>query len=594
MRMANAPMNVEHDDSRGAMTRKEALVLAAIVLAAFALRLWAAATAPEEEDAWRFLGIAKAMGGAAGIPLGSGAAYHPLLSVYLLKLSGMVLGWGQLATRLPFVLLATASVWAFYMLVRAGLGVRVAQAAAALMAVDLYSINVAILRLPRIYVAFVPLVLWLFWCAIHVADRRRAWCAFLALGVASGLGYLAKESIALLAPPFAVFLVLNPKRRRWLWRWELYLAVLAALAIAAPSLAWNWSAGMPNFHRNVAKVSGLGLTPRPLVLYLGQLVHEFISIDRLTLLMQDQVFHPEYSPMSWSLGAFCLVATALACFRGRGPFSKLMRLVFAFVFVVSALARPQEPLNGFWWASITVFPALAFAGALWVQLWEQGRLLRALAAMVALAQLPALWTFLSADTFLDRIQSHYRGTLVRAFELSESNVDRKWRELVPAAARLVAMAPDDPHALAMEGAANMLAGALAPAKQQMDRALKEAPSSALAQYLRARLAVRLGDFQGSIGYLLTARQALPESVRIARRLGNVYLHLGRVRAAAAQYARALRIKPEDAELCILLATARRAMGDRQSARALLERALALEPGSAEATAYLKALDAQER
>ncbi|MFW5816375.1 MAG: glycosyltransferase family 39 protein [Wenzhouxiangella sp.] len=71
-----------------------------------------------------------------------------------------------------------------------------------------------------------------------LVDGRES--AFLGLGLAMGLGLLAKYTIVLLAPAALVFMLIDRPARRWLFRPHLYLAALLATLIFSPVLIWNW------------------------------------------------------------------------------------------------------------------------------------------------------------------------------------------------------------------------------------------------------------------------------------------------------------------------------------------------------------------
>ena len=64
--------------------------------------------------------------------------------------------------------------------------------------------------------------------------------AFLGLGLAMGLGLLAKYTIALLALAAFVFMLVDGRARRWFFRPQPYLAAGLATLIFAPVLVWNW------------------------------------------------------------------------------------------------------------------------------------------------------------------------------------------------------------------------------------------------------------------------------------------------------------------------------------------------------------------
>ncbi|TVQ38325.1 MAG: glycosyltransferase [Wenzhouxiangella sp.] len=71
--------------------------------------------------------------------------------------------------------------------------------------------------------------------------------AFLGLGLAMGLGLLAKYTIALLAPAALLFMLIDPGARRWFFRPQPYLAVLLATLIFMPVLVWNWQHDWASF-----------------------------------------------------------------------------------------------------------------------------------------------------------------------------------------------------------------------------------------------------------------------------------------------------------------------------------------------------------
>ncbi len=69
-----------------------------------------------------------------------------------------------------------------------------------------------------------------------VADRPKAW---LGAGVSIGLGMLSKYTIALLGPAALVFLIVDPRSRRWLsTKWP-YICAGVVATLFSPVIAWN-------------------------------------------------------------------------------------------------------------------------------------------------------------------------------------------------------------------------------------------------------------------------------------------------------------------------------------------------------------------
>lgn len=69
-----------------------------------------------------------------------------------------------------------------------------------------------------------------------VAGRGRAWWG---VGLCLGAGLVSKYTIGLLVPATLIFMLLDPKARGWLLRWEPYAAAAVALAIFYPVILWN-------------------------------------------------------------------------------------------------------------------------------------------------------------------------------------------------------------------------------------------------------------------------------------------------------------------------------------------------------------------
>jgi dolichol-phosphate mannosyltransferase len=69
-----------------------------------------------------------------------------------------------------------------------------------------------------------------------VAERPQAWYW---AGICMGIGLLSKYTIALLGFAVLLFMLADPRSRRWWRRWHPYAATLIALAVFAPVIVWN-------------------------------------------------------------------------------------------------------------------------------------------------------------------------------------------------------------------------------------------------------------------------------------------------------------------------------------------------------------------
>ncbi|MFH0727180.1 MAG: glycosyltransferase family 39 protein [Pseudomonadota bacterium] len=69
-------------------------------------------------------------------------------------------------------------------------------------------------------------------------ESRHAW---IGAGICLGLGMLSKYTIALLGPATLLFLLIEPRSRRWFLKPEPYVAACIALALFSPVLIWNFN-----------------------------------------------------------------------------------------------------------------------------------------------------------------------------------------------------------------------------------------------------------------------------------------------------------------------------------------------------------------
>ncbi len=200
---------------------------------------------------------------------------------------------------------------------------------------------------------------------------KGAW--WLGVGLAAGLGLLSKYTIFFLGAGIAVWLLLSPKARRWLftpWPWT---GGAIALVVFLPNLLWNDAHGWATFAFQFGRIAGGHFTLRFLFEFLGA---------QLVLA----------SPF-----VFVLAALALA-FRARdrdGAAFLLAALVFpsALYFLVHSL---HDRIQGNWPSFL--FPAVAAAAA---QAWRERdwsgwtaavwRVSRPLAAPVAAVLLIAVY-----------------------------------------------------------------------------------------------------------------------------------------------------------------------------------------------------------
>jgi 4-amino-4-deoxy-L-arabinose transferase-like glycosyltransferase len=154
---------------------------------------------------------------------------HPLLSVYLTRLSVAVCGWNAFGYRIVHVLFGVATGVVLYALAKTAFGTATGLLAMFLLCVNRFHIGFSRLAIQQsAFMFFVVLSAWMFMKAVREKSGR--W--MLAAGVATGTAYVTKEESALLLPVFFLFLLLSHNHRHWFGRKELYCALLCVLAIA--------------------------------------------------------------------------------------------------------------------------------------------------------------------------------------------------------------------------------------------------------------------------------------------------------------------------------------------------------------------------
>jgi 4-amino-4-deoxy-L-arabinose transferase-like glycosyltransferase len=204
------------------------------------------------------LGIDESYMVAAGRHLRLGYFDHPPLSWWLSWGATQLLGSdGEIAVRLPFILLFALSTWLMYRLGEtlfapsAGLW-----AAVALNLAPVFGVTTASWVLPDgpLDAALLGLALCLV-NALRSADRR--W--WIGVGVCAGIALLSKYTAVLTLAGFGLYLLTQPRDRRWLRCAEPYIAGLIALALFAPVLAWNAWHGWISFAFQGSRAVGLGL-----------------------------------------------------------------------------------------------------------------------------------------------------------------------------------------------------------------------------------------------------------------------------------------------------------------------------------------------
>lgn len=161
---------------------------------------------------------------------------HPPMIAYILRASIALAGDTPLGIRMGPVLLALATALLLW-----DLGGQMFGAEAGRIAAIWYQL-VPALALGAIFTApdaplgfFWILTLWSFWRAL-ASGTVIAW---LVAGLALGMAMMSKLTAVFLALALPAFLLTDPTHRRWLRRWEPYVAALLSMLVVLPVVLWN-------------------------------------------------------------------------------------------------------------------------------------------------------------------------------------------------------------------------------------------------------------------------------------------------------------------------------------------------------------------
>lgn len=283
---------------------------------------------------------------------------HPFLSVYFIRLSGLLFGTSLFGLRLLHVLVGTATIVAVYKLAQAVFADhrRAALLAAAFLAVDQFHQTWSYFMVPEVLLMFFATLTLR---ALLLLRDERTTGRFVAFGVLFGLCYVAKETAVFLAPPLWIALVLDERGRAVLKDWRWYGAHGIALLLISPDIWWNVTHFFEGYvYRDAQFVAHtVTLSPRAALMFVGELVSMALGsrYESTYLTQNPAVTH-------WPAGLFYIASFGLALRWWRDARVRLLLVVFAWYVVVFTLLSANSGNRNYWWASIVIIPATVLAG----------------------------------------------------------------------------------------------------------------------------------------------------------------------------------------------------------------------------------------
>ena len=270
---------------------------------------------------------------------------HPPLTVYVVKISGYLFGNSDFGLRILHVLFGTVNVFLVFLLGKKVCSVHAGLWAAALLAVDRFHHTWSYAFEPELLlVFFATLALLLYLRATETQTYRD----FGLLGAALGLAYLSKETAILLFPILWLHTLADAERRMSLLQGKWLMMHLVAVVVISPDLVWNATHFYEGyFYRDVDLLTTtLAISPRAVWLYLGEL---FVDTPRSV---------PSWC--HWPAGAVYLLTATLALISWHRKRLRFLCWVFWAAFSFFTVLPAEE--NTFWWASMTIIPAVVICG----------------------------------------------------------------------------------------------------------------------------------------------------------------------------------------------------------------------------------------
>ena len=342
-----------------------AIILLAI---AFSIRLYAASVVPLTHDEDDIKHVAEKISfepQKLNMPIGDELIKHPLLQVYIYKVSTVLFGMTRLGGRFLFILISILSLYFVYRLVEGIAGKK--QGLLTLTFLTFSQFHISITRLAEhdgVLLFFVSIITYTFFKAIY--NNRQRWIYL--TGLALGVAYLGKAAIILLIPALFIFLVTEARYRYLLRRKETYIAFFLGVFIALPHLVMFYK----HTYEDVTKI---GLSLRFFYFYLGEM---FVWLAGKTSLFlwdfscgEPSIFFypantrifishisPELPLVNWLMGVlvFSSVFYFLLNNKKNNDLIKFSLIIFCIVLIITTLLSTQRSLlDEHWWADTTIF-----------------------------------------------------------------------------------------------------------------------------------------------------------------------------------------------------------------------------------------------
>lgn len=167
---------------------------------------------------------------------------HPPLNAWLQGLAGAIFGWNKFALRIMVALALVADLGLIWLISK-----RLAwdwpehfwRTALLFLATPIFFAVTAVALPDHLLLTFSLAAIYFFLSFFQRWPELPRWHELYLGAACLGLAALAKYNAAFLGVGLGVYILIAPKARTLLFRWQLYVAAAIALAIQAPVVIWN-------------------------------------------------------------------------------------------------------------------------------------------------------------------------------------------------------------------------------------------------------------------------------------------------------------------------------------------------------------------
>ena len=270
---------------------------------------------------------------------------HPPMVAWLIWLGTTLFGDNEFGVRIgAYICWLLTAYFSFY-LARNLFDKATAIACALLVAVLPFYFSTGFLMMPDAPLTAAWAATLFFLERALLGEKRLAW---LGVGLSFGIGLLSKYTILLLGPAALLFVLIDPRSRRWLGRKEPYLAAATAALLFSPVIYWNATHQWMSFaFQGARRVDGAFQFTLPSLL---------VSVAVLL------------TPTGFIAAAACLTTNISAVRSRTGTTRALFLLLFTLVplsvFILFSLFHENKPnWTGPLWLAVLPFVASTLVGA---------------------------------------------------------------------------------------------------------------------------------------------------------------------------------------------------------------------------------------